>query len=117
MKHPLNGGITTEKLPDAWKLEEDKKVPISSIPPKEQAVWVVEVKRWHPLMLLAQVLTLLVYVGAIIALSPAVADSANAAIYNSWGPGKFDPRFNIDGKDEPAPLIPPDPGTAKPQNV
>ncbi len=45
--------------------------------------------------------------GAIIALSPAVADSANAAIYNSWGPGKFDPRFNIDGKDEPAPVIPP----------
>lgn len=45
--------------------------------------------------------------GAIIALSPAVASSANAVIYSSWGPGKFDPRFNIDGKDEPAPVIPP----------
>lgn len=44
--------------------------------------------------------------GAIIALSPAVASSANAAIYNSWGPGKYDPRFNIDGKNEPAPVIP-----------
>ena len=29
----------------------------------------VEVKRWHPLMLLAQVLTLLVYLGCIVALS------------------------------------------------
>lgn len=45
--------------------------------------------------------------GAIIALSPTVASSANAAIYNSWGPGRYDPRFNIDGKDEPAPVIPP----------
>ncbi|HTL35888.1 MAG TPA: hypothetical protein VL326_22315 [Kofleriaceae bacterium] len=45
--------------------------------------------------------------GAIIALSPAVAGSANAAIYNSWGPGKYDPRFNIDGHDAPAPVIPP----------
>lgn len=45
--------------------------------------------------------------GAIIALSPAVAGSANAVIYNSWGPGKYDPRFNIDGKNEPAPVIPP----------
>lgn len=45
--------------------------------------------------------------GAIIALSPAVASSANAVIYNSFGPGKFDPRFNIDGKDGPVPVIPP----------
>src|SRR5690606_6348243 len=45
--------------------------------------------------------------GAIIALSPAVASGANAVIYNSWGPGKYDPRFNIDGKNEPAPVIPP----------
>jgi hypothetical protein len=45
--------------------------------------------------------------GAIIALSPAVTNSANAVIYNSWGPGKYDPRFNIDGKSEPAPVIPP----------
>ena len=29
----------------------------------------VEVKRWHPLMLLAQVLTLLVYMSALVALS------------------------------------------------
>jgi phospholipid-translocating ATPase len=35
----------------------------------ENLMVVVEVKRWHPLMLLAQVLTLIVYVGAIIALS------------------------------------------------
>ena len=45
--------------------------------------------------------------GAIIALSPAVAGTANAAIYNSWGPGKYDPRFNIDGKNGPPPVIPP----------
>lgn len=45
--------------------------------------------------------------GAIIALSPAVADSANAAIYNSWGPGKYDPRFNIDGENHPPAVIPP----------
>lgn len=45
--------------------------------------------------------------GAIIALSPAVAGSANATIYNSWGPGKYDPRFNIDGKNEAPPVIPP----------
>ena len=36
-----------------------------------------------------------------------MADTANAAIYNSWGPGKYDPRFNIDGKNAPAPVIPP----------
>ncbi|CAN5522599.1 hypothetical protein BH11MYX1_BH11MYX1_16970 [soil metagenome] len=45
--------------------------------------------------------------GAIIALSPALAGSANEVIYNSWGAGKFDPRFNIDGKNDPAPVIPP----------
>ncbi len=44
--------------------------------------------------------------GAIIALSPAVAGTPNAAIYNSWGPGKYDPRFNIDGRDDPPPVIP-----------
>lgn len=31
--------------------------------------------------------------GAIIALSP-VLTSEQKAVYNSWGPGKFDPRFN-----------------------
>ena len=28
------------------------------------------------------------------------------AVYNSWGPGKYDPRFNLDGKNKPA-VIPP----------
>jgi mono/diheme cytochrome c family protein len=44
-------------------------------------------------------------VGAIIALSPALT-AAQKAVYNSWGPGKYDPRFNIDGKNIPA-VIPP----------
>jgi mono/diheme cytochrome c family protein len=43
--------------------------------------------------------------GAIIALSPAVAASAKA-VYNSWGPGKYDPRFNQDGMNGPQ-VIPP----------
>ena len=43
--------------------------------------------------------------GAIIALSPAVSTS-DKAIYNSWGPGKYDPRFNLDGKNGPQ-VIPP----------
>jgi len=43
--------------------------------------------------------------GAIIALSPAVS-AANKAIYNSWGAGKYDPRFNLDGKNGPQ-VIPP----------
>jgi cytochrome c2 len=43
--------------------------------------------------------------GAIIALSPALT-SAQKAVYNSWGPGRFDPRFNIDGINGPV-LIPP----------
>jgi cytochrome c553 len=34
--------------------------------------------------------------GAIIALSPALTP-AQKAVYNSWGPGFYDPRFNIDG--------------------
>ena len=36
-------------------------------------------------------------VGAIIALSPAVTP-AQKAVYTSWGPGKYDPRYNQDGK-------------------
>jgi cytochrome c2 len=44
-------------------------------------------------------------VGAIIALSPAVT-GAQKAVYNSWGPGKYDPRFNFDGKNQPV-VIPP----------
>lgn len=43
--------------------------------------------------------------GAIIALSPAVPDEAKA-VYRSWGPGKYDPRFNIDGLSTPLVLPP-----------
>jgi mono/diheme cytochrome c family protein/cytochrome c553 len=43
--------------------------------------------------------------GAIIALSPALP-AATKAIYNSWGKGMYDPRFNIDGKSKPV-VIPP----------
>jgi hypothetical protein len=43
--------------------------------------------------------------GAIIALSPALT-SAQKAVYNSWGPGRFDPPFNVDGINGPV-LIPP----------
>lgn len=43
--------------------------------------------------------------GAIIALSPAV-DAATKAVLNSWGKGKYDPRFNVDGKNGPQ-VIPP----------
>ncbi|HET7457398.1 MAG TPA: c-type cytochrome [Gemmatimonadaceae bacterium] len=44
-------------------------------------------------------------VGAIVALSPAVPPSAKA-VYQSWGPGMYDPRFNFDGKNGPQ-VIPP----------
>jgi mono/diheme cytochrome c family protein len=43
--------------------------------------------------------------GAIIALSPALTD-AQKAVYNSWGPGKYDARYNFDGLNDPA-VIPP----------
>ena len=43
--------------------------------------------------------------GAIIALSPAL-NTTMKAVYNSWGKGKFDPRFNLDGKSS-AQVIPP----------
>jgi mono/diheme cytochrome c family protein len=43
--------------------------------------------------------------GAIIALSPALP-AATKAVYNSWGKGMYDPRFNIDGKSKPV-AIPP----------
>lgn len=43
--------------------------------------------------------------GAIIALSPALTDAVKA-VYKSWGKGKYDPRFNIDGKSKPT-VIPP----------
>src|SRR5918994_7635811 len=43
--------------------------------------------------------------GAIIALSPAISADLKA-VYNSWGPGKYDPRFNLDGINGPV-VIPP----------
>ena len=43
--------------------------------------------------------------GAIIALSPSVSAAAKA-VYNSWGKGKYDPRFNFDGVNGPQ-VIPP----------
>jgi mono/diheme cytochrome c family protein len=43
--------------------------------------------------------------GRIIALSPALT-AAQKGVYNSWGRGKYDPRFNIDGLNKPA-TIPP----------
>jgi mono/diheme cytochrome c family protein len=43
--------------------------------------------------------------GLIISLSPAV-DQASKAIYASWGPGMYDPRFNHDGLSNPV-VIPP----------
>src|SRR5436190_2304065 len=44
-------------------------------------------------------------VGAIIALSPAITD-AQKAVYNSWGPGKYDPRYTSDGQRPPLALPP-----------
>lgn len=49
-------------------------------------------------------------VGAIVALSPAL-DDATREVFRSWGPGKYDPRFNLDGKNKPA-VIPPAYGLA-----
>ncbi|OWW20904.1 c-type cytochrome [Noviherbaspirillum denitrificans] len=43
--------------------------------------------------------------GAIIALSPAIS-AEKKAVYNSWGKGKYDPRFNFDGINGPQ-VIPP----------
>ncbi len=43
--------------------------------------------------------------GAIIALSPALT-APQKVVYNSWGPGKYDPRYNFDGKNGPQ-VIPP----------
>jgi cytochrome c2 len=44
-------------------------------------------------------------VGKIIALSQVITP-AQRAVYESWGPGMYDPRFNIDGKNMPV-VIPP----------
>jgi mono/diheme cytochrome c family protein len=49
-------------------------------------------------------------VGAIVALSPAL-DDATRAVFGSWGPGKYDPRFNLDGQNGPS-VIPPAYGLA-----
>jgi mono/diheme cytochrome c family protein len=43
--------------------------------------------------------------GGIIALSPALSADLKA-VYNSWGPGRYDPRFNFDGINGPV-VIPP----------
>jgi cytochrome c2 len=53
-------------------------------------------------------------VGAIIALSP-VLPADKKAVYNSWGPGMYDPRFNIDGKSTPL-VLPPAYGLANVKN-
>lgn len=48
--------------------------------------------------------------GFIISLSPALSD-AQKEVYRSWGPGRYDPRYNIDGINHPV-LIPPAYGLA-----
>jgi len=53
-------------------------------------------------------------VGAIIALSP-VLPADKKAVYTSWGPGRYDPRYNIDGKNTPL-VIPPAYGLAHVKN-
>jgi cytochrome c5 len=53
-------------------------------------------------------------VGAIIALSPALS-AEKKAVYSSWGPGKYDPRYNQDGKNTPL-VLPPAYGLAKVTN-
>jgi mono/diheme cytochrome c family protein/cytochrome c5 len=44
-------------------------------------------------------------VGAIVSLSPALT-AAQKAVYGSWGPGMYDPRFNLDGQNVPVVLPP-----------
>jgi len=53
-------------------------------------------------------------VGAIIALSPALS-ADKKAVYESWGPGKYDPRYNQDGKNTPL-VLPPAYGLAHVKN-
>jgi mono/diheme cytochrome c family protein len=53
-------------------------------------------------------------VGAIIALSPAITP-AQKAVYSSWGPGKYDPRYNFDGRSTPL-VLPPAYGLARVRN-
>ncbi|MBA2412048.1 MAG: c-type cytochrome [Burkholderiaceae bacterium] len=54
-------------------------------------------------------------IGAIIALSPALT-ADQKAVYRSWGKGKYDPRYNIDGKSTPL-VTPPAYGLAKVNNA
>jgi cytochrome c5 len=53
-------------------------------------------------------------VGAIIALSATLPADVKA-VYNSWGPGMYDPRYNIDGKSTPL-VLPPAYGLADVKN-
>jgi cytochrome c5 len=53
-------------------------------------------------------------VGAIVALSPVLPADAKA-VYGSWGPGKYDPRYNLDGKNTPL-VLPPAYGLAQIKN-
>jgi hypothetical protein len=53
-------------------------------------------------------------VGAIIALSPALS-ADKKTVYSSWGPGKYDPRYNQDGKNTPL-VLPPAYGLADVKN-
>jgi mono/diheme cytochrome c family protein len=53
-------------------------------------------------------------VGAIVALSPAIT-TAQKVVYRSWGPGKYDPRYNFDGKNTPL-VLPPAYGLADVKN-
>ena len=53
-------------------------------------------------------------VGAIIALSSELP-ADKKAVYSSWGPGKYDPRYNFDGKSTPL-VLPPAYGLADVKN-
>jgi mono/diheme cytochrome c family protein len=53
-------------------------------------------------------------VGKIISLSPALT-ADQKKVYTSWGPGKYDPRYNQDGKNNPL-VIPPAYGLANVKN-
>ena len=53
-------------------------------------------------------------VGKIISLSPALT-ADQKKVYTSWGPGKYDPRYNQDGKNTPL-VLPPAYGLARVKN-
>jgi len=53
-------------------------------------------------------------IGAIIALLPVITPEQKT-VYSSWGPGKYDPRYNIDGKSTPL-VLPPAYGLAEVKN-